>query len=202
MPTLLAMSRRRKLTAKQRLFVVHYLGTWNATEAASRAGYKGTRNTLRVTGQDNLLVPAIKQAIADELERQTMGPEEVLSRLSMMARGTLDPFLVSDPDTGEVVVDLTTESARAHMQLVKKVEQTVVRTLEDGSKVLKTKLEIHDPKVALDSIAKAHGMFRQRVEISGPEGAPIAIDWSKYSDEELRAIAELRKKGKTGGGEG
>ena len=189
------MSRRRKLTKKQRLFVVHYVGTWNATEAAARAGYSGSRPVLGQTGSDNLKVPLIKSAIAAEFERQTMGPEEVLSRLSMMARGTLDPFLVTDPVTGEVFVDLTTESALEHMALVKKVEQTVVRTSE-GSKVLKTKLEIHDPKVARDSIAKAHGMFRQRVEISGPEGAPIAIDWSKYSDEELRAIAELRKKGK------
>ena len=191
MTSLVAMSRSRKLTKKQRLFVVHYLGIWNATEAAKRAGYAGSRAVLSSVGAESLRNPQIARAISEELDRLVMGPEEVLSRLSIMARGSLDPFLATDEDTGEVFVDLTTEPAKEHMALVKRVEQTVLATNDDGSRVIKTKLEIHDPKVALDSIAKAHGMFRQRVELSGPAGAPIAVVAASLDDKDADELVAM-----------
>ncbi|MCA9530489.1 MAG: terminase small subunit [Myxococcales bacterium] len=57
---------RRDLTEKQRRFVEAYVGParGNATEAARRAGYRGSTNTLRVVGQENLLKPALVEAIA------------------------------------------------------------------------------------------------------------------------------------------
>jgi len=58
----------RELTLKQADFVLHYVGDCkgNATEAASRAGYKGNREQLRILGCQNLTKINVKQAIDAE----------------------------------------------------------------------------------------------------------------------------------------
>lgn len=59
----------RKLTEKQRRWVEFYMGEadGNATEASRLTGYKGSDNTLRVVGGENLLKPAIQAAIAERV---------------------------------------------------------------------------------------------------------------------------------------
>lgn len=56
-----------RLTDKQQAFVLCYLESLNATDAAQRAGYKGKRSTLAVVGHENLRKPAIVR----ELERRS-----------------------------------------------------------------------------------------------------------------------------------
>ena len=46
-------------TPKQKLFVDYYLQSFNATDAARRAGYKGNDKTLSVVGSENLAKPCI-----------------------------------------------------------------------------------------------------------------------------------------------
>ena len=60
----------QKLTPKQKRFVAEYIKTGNATESARRAGYQGNDNTLRVVGQENLLKPAIAEAIEKANEKR------------------------------------------------------------------------------------------------------------------------------------
>lgn len=78
-----------KLTAKQQLFVFHYLDTLNATEAAARAGYKGSRTALAVQGYENLRKPNVVTVIAEGMKEMAMPQDEILLRLSAMARGDL-----------------------------------------------------------------------------------------------------------------
>ena len=77
------------LTGKQQLFVDHYLDTLNATEAAARAGYKGSRNVLSVVGYDNVRKPKLAAAIAAGMDKLGMPANEILIRLAAMARGSL-----------------------------------------------------------------------------------------------------------------
>lgn len=79
----------RNLTGKQQLFVAHYLDTLNATEAAKKAGYKGKRSTLAVIGYENLRKPNVASAIAEGMEELAMPRQEVLTRLTLMARGVI-----------------------------------------------------------------------------------------------------------------
>jgi hypothetical protein len=51
------------LTPKQALFVDYYLQSFNATDAARRAGYKGNDKTLGVMGGENLKKPCIQAAL-------------------------------------------------------------------------------------------------------------------------------------------
>jgi phage terminase small subunit len=52
-----------KLSQKQEKFVDFYAISGNSTDAARQAGYSA--KTARVIGQENLLKPAIKQALGD-----------------------------------------------------------------------------------------------------------------------------------------
>ena len=52
-----------KLTLKQQAFVAEYLKCGNATEAARRAGYKGSDKTLKSIGTENLSKPVIQGTI-------------------------------------------------------------------------------------------------------------------------------------------
>ena len=61
------MSEGSPLTAKQKLFAEAYVACLNATEAARRAGYKGSDNTLAVTGHDNLRKPKFQHYFSGNL---------------------------------------------------------------------------------------------------------------------------------------
>lgn len=77
------------LTAKQRKFVNEYVVSGNATQSAIKAGY--SEKTARVTGQENLLKPAIKKAIEErlaEIESKKIGDaKEVLEFYFRVLRG-------------------------------------------------------------------------------------------------------------------
>lgn len=57
------------LTPKQALFVDYYLQSFNATDAARRAGYKGNDKTLGVMGGENLKKPCIQAALQKRFEK-------------------------------------------------------------------------------------------------------------------------------------
>jgi len=79
-----------RLTGKQHGFVIAYLTNgFNATEAARTAGYKGDDNTLAVVGYENLRKPKIQERIAAYFEEKAMAANEILFRLTSMARGQL-----------------------------------------------------------------------------------------------------------------
>jgi hypothetical protein len=76
----LSRHRQAALSRKQHRFVQEWEATnGNATEAAARAGYKGNRNTLGVTGFGNLRKAKIKAAIAARSAQFT--PQRVQLRL-------------------------------------------------------------------------------------------------------------------------
>jgi len=79
-----------KLTVKQEAFVAWYCSSavnMNGTEAARRAGYKGTDNTLASVAVENLRKPAIREkvdaTIAEAAEGASITVEKVLKNLEI-----------------------------------------------------------------------------------------------------------------------
>jgi len=82
------------LSLRQQLFVEYYLGNrGNATDAARQAGYKGSANVLGVQGHENLRNPKIQAAIKQRLEQHGMPRDEILARLTDMARADMGEFV-------------------------------------------------------------------------------------------------------------
>lgn len=95
------------LSSKQKLFVNAYLETFNSTEAARRAEYKGEDATLASVGWENLRKPEIAQAIAERLQEKAMAADEVLLRLAEHARGEHSNYLITSYrlDIGRMAMD-------------------------------------------------------------------------------------------------
>jgi phage terminase small subunit len=76
-----------KLTAKQQLFCEFYIGAanGNATEAARLAGYKGSDETLRAIGSQNLTKLNISEFCQERVNEVALSADKVLSELSEIA---------------------------------------------------------------------------------------------------------------------
>jgi len=149
----------RDLTAKQRAFVLAYVRTRNATEAASIAGYKGNRNTLHSVGTENLRKPAIRAEVERYWREQGMGLDEIVGRLA--AQAAADPTAALAELSG--CFDVPSAAARLNELGVGHLVREIVPT-RDGVRV-----RWHDAQRALELLAKAAGLFVERIELSGVE---------------------------------
>ncbi len=156
---------KRRLTDKQRVFCEHYLQTWNATEAARLAKYKGNEVTLGSVGYENLQKPQIKNYIEKRLRELTLKANEVLIRLTQQATASLADFV--KPAGNLFVIDM--EKVRANGHLVKKLRYT-----KQG-----VEFELYDAQAALVHLGRHYGLFSDKIRIE---------DWRTD-------IIELLKKG-------
>lgn len=152
---------REGLTTKEKLFVEYYLGEsfYNATDAARRAGYKWPNKQ----GPRLLVKVGIKAAIDARVSEAAMTANEVLARLSKMARGSLADVLNDEEE-----LDLKDAKKRRVDDLLKKIKKRVGK---EGD--VSHEYEIHDAQAALVHLGKYHKLFNDRTEVSGPNGGPI-----------------------------
>ncbi len=143
------------LTPKQRLFVTAYLANgFNATKAAKEAGY--SEKTAYSIGAENLTKPVIAAAIKKGLSDHAMGAEEVLARLADHARGDMGDFLAIR--AGNAFFDLEKAEKVGKLHLIKRYAFSRKTGME---------LELHDPQSALNTLARHHGLLKDRVQHEG-----------------------------------
>jgi phage terminase small subunit len=86
------------MTTKEISFAEHYLSTFNATDAATKAGYSD--RTARQIGYENLTKPYIQNYIRerseDKLSRLGITQEKVLAELAAIAFSKVTDFLNDD----------------------------------------------------------------------------------------------------------
>lgn len=159
------------MTPKQQIFVNEYLKCWNATEAARRAGYEGNENTLSSVGYENLRKPDIDDAISRRLQENAMSADEVLMRLADQARGDVGDFVSFQEGLRLPIIDLAKSKDKTH--LIKKIKYG-----KDGQ----IEFELYDAQSALVHLGKAHGLFTDKVQVSGPNDEPIKFEWVEVDD--------------------
>lgn len=85
-----ARATRETLTGKQRAFVLAYFANgfvgWRAAQAA---GYKGDEASLRASASRTLANANVRRAIEKEWKQAAMPADEVIGRLTAIARGSL-----------------------------------------------------------------------------------------------------------------
>lgn len=134
----------KRLTTKQKAFVEAYLSTFNATEAARIAKYKGNRVTLQAVGAENLRKPLIKAIIDERMKELAMGADEILARLTEQAQGK----------GGEYVdmwgnLDFARLKAEGKLHLIKKIKPSMYGKV----------IEFYDAQSALALLGKTHKLF-------------------------------------------
>lgn len=159
------------LTPKQQAFIDAYLvNGFNATQAAITAKY--SRKTARSIGYENLTKPHIRAVIDASLKAYSMGPEEVLSRLTAHARGDIGD--VWNEKKGGV--DWSKARRLGVTSLIKRVKRRTRRetvTVDDELVTVDTieeEIEFHDAQAALVQLGKAHGLFVDKMEHMGDVG--------------------------------
>jgi phage terminase small subunit len=162
------------LTAKQQRFVEEYCTDFNATRAAKAAGY--SEKTASEIGWENLRKPQIAKAVSKRLNELAMSAGEVTKRLTAWGRGDMSSFVVANAD-GTISMDFSTDEAQRNLFLIKKIKQTD-RMIPQGKEepdILerKTEIELHDAKDAVVQMGRAHKLFGDRNELTGPDGEGI-----------------------------
>lgn len=163
------------LSPKQARFVEEYLIDLNATQAAIRAGY--SEKTAGSIGSENLQKPEIELAIAEaraKLSQKTgITAEKVLAELALLGFANMQDYMRSSTE-GDPYLDfsgLTREQAAALAEVT--VEDFKDGRGEDARDVRRVKFKLTDKRAALVDIGKHLGMFKERVEHSGPGGLPL-----------------------------
>jgi phage terminase small subunit len=167
------------LSGQHQMFVLAYLTSFNATQAAIAAQY--SERTARFQGSRLLTNVNIKAAIAEKMEQLAMPAAEVLGRLAGLARLDLSPFIKTVPAFvneegkplfGETLgIDLNGLKTAGYGWTIKGVKATANGPV----------IEFHDSFAALQLIGKHHKLFAER-------GENLNVDLSTLSDDQLTRL--------------
>ncbi len=138
------------MRTRQRVFVEEYLKSWNATQAAIKAGYS-PRSAASI-GWENLRKPEIQAEIERRIEQEVMSDKEVLLRLAQQARAEYAEFIRPDGS-----LDLETLKAQGKAHLIKSIKRTRYGL----------QIEFHDAQKALIQLARYQGLYVKKAEGGG-----------------------------------
>lgn len=157
------------LTYKKLAFAEHYLTLWDAAKAARAAGY--AHASARQQGQRLLTNDDVKAYIATRLQELKIEADEVITRLTRHARGSMADFITITH--GEPIFDWERAKGSGALDLVKKYKVD-----KDGA----VSIELYDAQAALVQLGKMHHLFVERTEISVPEGLTVRFVWDDDGD--------------------
>jgi len=162
------------LTIKQRLFIDHYIVCMNGTEAARLAGYEGNDVTLASVASQNLRNHKVLRVVEDRLNAFTMSANEVLIRLTDIARGDIGDVLNSMGG-----IDPLEAKQRGKSHLIKKFKTKSVTTTsqngKDDTDMYEAEVEMYDAQAALTTLMKFHGLLVDRVKVDDWRSDIIAL---------------------------
>jgi phage terminase small subunit len=184
-----------KFTGKQRAFINHYIICLNATEAAKKAGYKGSYDTLRSVGSENLAKPNIRAEIDRRLKKLSLSAEETLYRITEHATGTMEDFLSGDDEWGYTLsLDKGKDAGKLH--LVKKYKETeiTIKGKDDYERTtLRREIELYPADGALDKLMRYHGLYNDKVVHTWRDNVPE--EFQPIMEEFFRtAVSRVSKK--------
>lgn len=155
-----------ELTRKHLLFIDEYFRhNMNATEAYCQVYPNAERRGARVSASKLLSKSNIRAEIDRRMAKKAISADEVLARLSGMARASIAPF-IKITDDGRIFFDFSSPDAAEYLYLIKKVKMNRKRLLSyDGGDEPKewevewTEVELHDSQAALEKIGRYHRLF-------------------------------------------
>ncbi|PIK75273.1 terminase small subunit [Pseudomonas sp. 382] len=184
------------LTPKQQRFVDEYLIDLNGTQAAIRAGY--SERTARQIADQNMSKLVIKTEIQKRMksrsERTEITQDMVLRELAKIGFSdirkvvrwgeTMVRMVDSDDDGAD---DMVPYHGLALIDSTEVDDDTAAAIAEVSQGRDGLKVKLHDKKGALVDIGRHLGMFKDKVEMSGPNGAPLLA--ATLSDDQLERLA-------------
>lgn len=195
-----------ELTPKQRAFVREYLIDLNATQAAIRAGYaevSASAEGSRLLGNVKVAA-AVEAAMKSRAERTDITADRVLKELAKIGFADIRKAVKwqsamiteeDNPDGGDIAVIKTVVTNTVQMVASDELDDETAAAIAEVSQNATggVKIKLHDKRAALVDIGRHLGMFKDRVEHSGPNGGPIEM--REVSDlDRAKAMAFLASK--------
>lgn len=161
-----------KLTIRKRMFILNYLKTYNATQAAKEAGYSA--KTARSQGQRLLTNVDIQKAIAAAERRIeskiSISKERILKELALIGFSDIREYVTVDANGCIKAVSIENLPLGASCAIKKVKEKRVIKSiqrpkdksLEDIILEITFEFELHNKITALLNMGKELGMFRER----------------------------------------
>jgi phage terminase small subunit len=170
-----------KMTIKQELFCQAYITSGNASEAYRKAYDAEAMKPESVNRVAHELLKNLKIASRleelreDILARHQVTIDRVIGEYAKLAFTNMQDFMRVDAD-GLPCLDLS-KLTRHQSAAISEVTCEVVRTEtvagDISVPVLKAKIKLADKRGALDSLSKVLGIFVEKHELTGKDGAPI-----------------------------
>ncbi|CAP41307.1 terminase small subunit [Bordetella petrii] len=190
------------LTDKQRRFVEEYLVDLNATQAAIRAGY--SKKTAASIGEENLRKPdiakAIQEAQAARSKRTGITQDHVLRELAKIGFADIRKAVrwggtkiqAGVDEDGEPTTEVYHGLVLVASNDIDDDTAAAIAEVSEGREGLKVKF--HDKRGALVDIGRHLGMFKDKVEHSGPNGGPIpttSLSTAEFEEVARKLLTEV-----------
>lgn len=188
------------LNKKQQLFVDYYLQSFNATDAARRAGYGSKAlNVASVRTQGYLLVhnEEIKKEIQERLDEVHMSADEALKLLANIARGDLGDFITVEKN-GNIFLDL---SAKEKTKLIKRIKhkKVVYSGKNYDTETYTEDIELYSALDALEKVLRVHGKFTEKMDITSNGETIVKVDDEQF-DRAISTLADALRESLSGTG--
>lgn len=165
----------RPLNLREARFAAEYVIDLNGEKAAIRAGY--SQRTAIVQASQILTRLNVKaelaRLLAERGRRTDITADRVLTEYAKLAFANMGDYLRARPD-GDPYLDF---SGLTRDQQAALAEVTVDTYVEGGGEyardVKRVRFKLADKLGALNSVAKHLGMFTERHEVTGKDGAPL-----------------------------
>ena len=168
----------RKLTPKQARFVDEYLIDLNATQAATRAGY--SEKTAEFQASRLLRNVKVQEAVSARMKarekRTEITQDKVLAELAKIGFSDIRKAVrwgagvaVTDPDSGETTI----ANGVSLVDSAEVDDDTAVAISEISQTAQGIKVKLYDKRAALVDIGRHLGMFKDKLELTGGDGAPL-----------------------------
>jgi phage terminase small subunit len=168
------------LPPRQQRFVDEYLKDLNGTQAAIRAGYSAhTANEQSTRLLANVHVAAaVARAKAERSARIGLTADRVLEELAAIAFARMPDFAAwggGDQMQLKPSDDLDEHQAAAVVQVVE--TEKFVKSMDRGEQLWSRErsIKLHDKVATLKLVGQHIGMFSDKVEHTGKDGAPLTF---------------------------
>jgi len=158
------------LTSQRKIFIDEYLKSWNATDAAKKAGYSD--KTAYSQGGRLLKNDEVQAEIQARLDESAMSANEVIQALGEVARSSVEDFIEIDETSGRLKnINFLKAKEAGKLNLIKSITPTA-----NGLKV-----ELHDRMRALELMGKQHGLFSDQQDTGNTDAIPFQLPASSIA---------------------
>jgi phage terminase small subunit len=172
------------MNANQRRFIDEYLIDLNGSQAAIRAGYSA--RSARKTAYDLLAKPEIAEAVQaamnERAARTAITQDRVLKELAKIGFSDIRKAVQWQPN---VIGMAEGEDGEERLVVTNQVQLVASSEIDDETAAAISsigqdsrgglKIQFHDKQAALVSMGRHLGMFKDKTELTGPDGGPVQV---------------------------